>query len=224
MKLHSRPSRWLRVTAAFLSVVVLAQPVIADTVMLRSGAQVHGTIANREQYRLPMPRMESVAILTADSTGGSRELRRFAPDSVEAVVIEVDGRTTVYDLHRAATPSPESRASVPTLSRRGISEFKSVERASDGRGRAALAGIVGIAAFTLGVAKKFGGPKVEVTGSGFEAEAHTYNAANYSLMGVGLALSGVGLLLSTSHHAQRSEPAAMRAPGVEERVALQVRF
>ncbi|MEQ1833788.1 MAG: hypothetical protein ABL977_12095, partial [Candidatus Eisenbacteria bacterium] len=111
---------WFRAVAAIVLASMLASPVLADTVMLRSGAKVKGTLANREMFRVPLPRMDSVAILATDSTSTEPVLRRFEVAEVDAVVLEQDGKLTVFDLNRPATAP---RSVVLKNESRGISEF-----------------------------------------------------------------------------------------------------
>lgn len=182
---------WSRTVAAFVLASIFASPVLADTVILRSGTQVKGTLANRELFRVPLPRMESVAILATDSTNSEPVLRRFEVAEVDAVVLEQDGKLTVFDLKRPATAP---RRMVLQNESRGISEFSAP--VTPGGAAPAVLTLLGIASFALGIAHKFGGPTVKITSSGITGEEDSYNGVNYTLMGVGVALATIGIVSS----------------------------
>lgn len=201
---------WSRTVAAFVLASIFASPVLADTVMLRSGTQVKGTLANRELFRVLLPRMDSIAILATDSTNSEPVLRRFEVAEVDAVVLEQDGKLTVFDLKK---PAAAPRSVVLQNESRGISEFPT-QLTSDGTGAApAVLAAAGILAFAVGVAVKFGGPTVKITSTGITGEENSYNVVNYGLLGGGVALTTIGIVTAAFRARSGATISHFEAPG-----------
>lgn len=155
----------------------LATSASADIVILRSGAQMTGTVANREQVATSPESFSVIGVLTVDEAG-ERKLLQVAVDDISYVLLEDDGGTRVVQFVGRQRIVQESRTS-------------SASRSSEG---AALV-IIGGAAFALGAIVKFGDEKVTFTDSSIKHDEKSYGAANYALMIGGGSLVTVGILL-----------------------------
>jgi hypothetical protein len=156
-----------RTLCAWLALLLLAQPLFADVVVLKSGEKYAGTVANRDQVRTDPRASRSIGILVTSSS----ELQRFAVDDVEYIILEDRDGDQVIDLLAAAPRTSPASVVVPARIHRG--------------GDTAVLAVLGSVALGAGALVKFGGPKCSVTQSSVDCDKKSYNALNYTLMGFG---------------------------------------
>jgi len=104
--------------SCWLALVMLAQSVFADVVVLRNGDRYTGTLANREQVRANPRAADTIAILPSDS----EELQRFPVGEIAYLILEDSDRQEVLDL----LGSPTGGA-IPALTRRPVSGDEDIE-------------------------------------------------------------------------------------------------
>lgn len=208
---------------SFMSITLLfAQAVFADSVILRSGRQVHGTLADRERFRSAPTGLQIIAIASTDSSEHALQLLRFPRTEVQAVVLTDGTAIQVLDLAQPTAATPER---VTSHSGVGISAFESspFERPSL-RQTAAVSTGLGIAALVIGLSVKFGGPRVSATNASLTLEEHSYNAANFALMGLGGALTTFGLVTLVTSSTPDAITEAERNARLQARMAVAIHF
>jgi hypothetical protein len=180
----------LKWTWAALAVLLASSPARADTVALKSGALIEGTIANAEPMRSGRIYSSFVSILSDD------ELLRIPLDDVDYLVIETGDEVLVLDPSQPGTvvdPSKEA-VSLEPLS----SDYRSRRKELTGKKNlGTVLTIAGVAAAIVGVAIKFGDEELRISSDSATIEK-TYNATNYILMGGGAALTIAGVATTVS--------------------------
>jgi len=161
-------------------VMVLANSVLADTVVLRSGERYDGILANRDQVRTHPTQQAWVSLLVQESG----ELRRVAIGEIDYIILEDDGKQQVIDFN-ALGFRPASGSTRRQISQRG----------STTNGIALV--VFGIGVGAAGALVKLGEPKATVTEHSIDVEEHSYSAANYGMMAVGAVLVVVGVAIAS---------------------------
>lgn len=173
-----------------VAVLLIAITANADMVVLKDGTSVRGSVLGREAVRAGAECAGLVSIV--DAAG---QMHEFDADEVDYVVIEGSGAPRIVRL------MTDREASASTQQRGGSS--------SD----ATLIG-GGLIIGCLGACVKFGGEKVEISGGEIRIQQHSYNGANYAMMGVGGAMILAGIMLDTASGEGYSSWAPAVGPGL----------
>ncbi len=156
----------------------LATSASADVIILRTGTQVTGTVANREQVATSPESFSSVGVLTVDETG-ERKLLQVPVQNINYILLEdVPGTRVVQFVGRQRVAGQPQTARPEPLNPVAI----------------VLCGSV-LCAF--GALVKLGDEKLTVTNSSVKYNEKTYNGLNYALMIGGGLLATIGLMSLT---------------------------
>jgi hypothetical protein len=201
-----------RIIVIALALLFVARTTIADTVVLRDQRRYVGTVANRDMLAENPGAAKSVSILVTPASPDTASLLRFPVADVEYVVLEdgqarrvvdfagLSGATQLGEVTGskppvAANATPMSRGGAPVLpsdtTRPAPSKQFSSYWKQDGRSIVTTSSpkdvgipllILGVGAAITGIAVKFGGEKLTVSGGTAQYEEKSYNGVNYALM------------------------------------------
>lgn len=171
-------------TARILALLFFIHPASADTVVLRDGETLEGTIANKEQIREDPLQVRAIALLLVDGSS----LQRYAVGDVAYVSFrgnppEVIDFATLEPIADQGIPSQESNG----WSRTGLKR------------KGAVSTIFGSALLIVGLTVPLGTDRTTLP-SGETLEEDVIGGLNYALIAGGVLLSayGVSVLVQSS--------------------------
>jgi hypothetical protein len=181
-----------------IAVLVLStfvpQQGLADVVVLRNQKQYRGTIANRDAFSKNPATLDIVSVLPSDAAGDSTDILRIAAADIEYVILEDGADKRVFDMRTLRSTPPMASETALRTSGQVLSHGTSTNA---NRTVGAVLGATGIIAAGIGLAFKFGGPKLTGTGSSLQLVDESYNGANYALFVCGLAMSITGVVVAS---------------------------
>lgn len=212
-------SRYAAIPMLCTLLIAAARPAAADVVVLVSGHEVRGVVANREYLATWPEDFTSVAILPE---GGS-ELRRIDVGVIHYVLLTDGDEERVVDFGNRmsyATPAAVRDGG-------GYPAFDAHPRRRHNHATKRETGIAmmiaGPVMFAVGVAVKFGVSDSETTADSFAPPQETYDGFNYLLMAGGAA-TFVGGLVLVELDPQESSPQVSAPPEPEVRVGVALDF
>lgn len=172
----------LRQRSSVLLVLVLAtlafvgESVAGDLIVLRTGAELRGDVANREKVAAHPELFSSVSILL-DQSGEEMQLRRVLVADIAYLVLDEEEGRRVIEFADLPAPPPVA------IAERNPASVLQVREAEENDMTTAI--VFGLVALGVGALVKFGDEQLVDSGSSVHHEEKTYNAVNYMLMGVG---------------------------------------
>ena len=190
------------------------QSAVADLIVLRSGSQMRGVLANREQFRSARGFVEVVAILPDSTSVIGGKIQRIARGDIEYVALEEpDGRKQVFDMDLVSMASIQVQ-----LDAQGYGSAVRRRRASPGIGLSLFGAGIAI----VGAVAKFGPPELVATETTLRYDNKSYNGLNYGMMVGGAVFCVAGAVWATT--SSRATVAIVPSPESVAQLAVYIRF
>jgi|GEM_PF-1890025 len=193
-----RNNRFLLVLAILCLINIYVTPVLADVIVLRTGSELRGTIANKEQVASYPEDFSQISILI-ESEDQESSFQSIETADIHYIVLE-DGTEKRVIEFKKSSPVPKAPKSTSTPSsslyptqRPPTKKYES-SHVTDGILLSALGGGVAL----VGILVKFGEEKVTITESSIDYDEETYNGINYAMMIGGGVLFIGGIFLASS--------------------------
>jgi hypothetical protein len=169
---------WIRsVLITLLALLLLAEPALADIVMLRDGDKFVGTVVGRDEVMADPSSFKTISLIP----DGSEDIVRFASEDIEYILFQNDAGGLLVEF---AEPTQAGQQETTMMATGSVGS----------KGGAAWMIAAGFALLGVGVFVKFGDePNTSASGSRTSTEK-SYNAMNYAWIGLGSALIAAGVL------------------------------
>jgi hypothetical protein len=175
----------------FVILLAVPPPCLADVVLLLTGEQVEGQLANRDIFREDPKRQRSLTIVL-NPEGDTYEFRSFDISQIRMVILEDDGVGVFFDMVELLKAGNNNSVTPPKNPTYPASQKSSSKTRETGVGLL----ISGAVCTGFGAFVKMGEDELKITDSEITTE-NTYGTANYVLIGVGAVLMITGIILAT---------------------------